>query len=479
MTHRTVQHLLLVLLVLAVSLVSGCRSGGGTVAENTPEADRPRILLLGVDGMDWDVMIPMIREGRLPEIQRLMREGVYGLLETFQPTLSPSIWTSVATGKTTDQHGITDFGYRLDEDVSRWHLFTNSDRQAKAFWNIMSDHHRRVHLVGWFLTFPVEPINGVMVAQTNTLMTQDEVTDQEVRRTKKKGRLLRGVAGQVYPPDRQDEMMEILQESQAGLSRVVQEVFGEFPHPLGAFEESIWHLSRWSLRADGTYLAIARRLAAEPEPFDLMAVYLGGTDVLGHRFWRYLHPEAYRYPPSPDQLENCGGVLPDYYAYVDRMLGELRQAVSGEPTVIVVSDHGMQPMNQDWDFSRRGKGIKYLSAGHDEAPAGVFLAAGPGVRQGEGKAFSQPRRRSDLLNIGSVLDITPTLLALLDLPVGEDMRGQVLTEVLDPDYLARHPVQTIPTHDTEEWLASRPTAPVDRPDVEERLEQLRGLGYIQ
>ena len=82
----------------------------------------------------------------------------------------------------------------------------------------------------------------------------------------------------------------------------------------------------WAFRADATYASIGRKLAGEQPPFDLMAVYLGGTDVVGHRFWRYWAPQQFQYPPTSAEVGSFGSIIPDYYAHADRVIGDLKKA---------------------------------------------------------------------------------------------------------------------------------------------------------
>jgi hypothetical protein len=80
----------------------------------------------------------------------------------------------------------------------------------------------------------------------------------------------------------------------------------------------------------------------------------------------------------------------------------------------------------------------------------------------------------------SVRDIAPTILALLGLPVPRDMDGRVLTELLDPEFLARHPVKRIPSYETLiDRAALRSAAAAGEDSAEEKKEMLRSLGYIQ
>ena len=83
-----------------------------------------------------------------------------------------------------------------------------------------------------------------------------------------------------------------------------------------------------------------------------------------------------------------------------------------------------------------------------------------------------------------MVDITPTLLALLGLPVGRDMDGRVMNEIIKPTYLADHPVEFVGSHESwlgllPSWIRSGPRASHKSAEALERIEQLRALGYIE
>jgi predicted AlkP superfamily pyrophosphatase or phosphodiesterase len=464
------------LFALVVLALAAHACGGAEEPRPAPSAPMPRMLLLAIDGLEWDVALPLLRDGRMPELASLMERGTYGVLDTIAPTRSPVIWTTVATGKTKEKHGILGFDRPDPADPSRRRLYSNSDRRTKAFWNIATDYGRRVHVVGWFVTFPVEPLNGVMVAQTNTAPMEEVRAGRAIV----KGGLVEGVPAQVYPPDRQPEMFEQLRASQRELPRLRRELFGELEEPVGSQALGLLEASEWAFRADATYEAIARKLATEEPRFDLMAVYIGGTDVVGHRFWRYMEPGQFAHPPSEHDVRSFGRVIPSYYAYADRVIGSLRGAAGEEVTVIVVSDHGMGPVNVHRRFEAGDRGLLARSGGHPRGTRpGMLVAAGSGIARAPGRASLGRLRREDLRTVGSVLDVAPTLLALLGIPTGEDMDGRVLADVIDPAFLAAHPLRTVATHDTEEFLASRPRTDRAAPDEEERIEQLRALGYVE
>ena len=100
--------------------------------------DSSPILLLGMDGLEWDYLIPVMQKGKLPNFARMIQKGYYGKLETLSPTISPAIWTSVATGKIYKKHGIKSF-YRKDPEGNK-RLIYSFERRTKSLWNIFSDY---------------------------------------------------------------------------------------------------------------------------------------------------------------------------------------------------------------------------------------------------------------------------------------------------------------------------------------------------
>src|SRR5207248_4665893 len=71
---------------------------------------RPRkVLLIGWDAADWRVIMPLIDAGKMPNLGRVIEEGICGNIATLQPVLSPMLWTSIATGKRAYKHGIHGF----------------------------------------------------------------------------------------------------------------------------------------------------------------------------------------------------------------------------------------------------------------------------------------------------------------------------------------------------------------------------------
>jgi predicted AlkP superfamily phosphohydrolase/phosphomutase len=444
--------------ILATAWV-GCELG-----EPGGEADRgrPRILLVAVDGLEWGVVLPLVRAGRMPELERLMTEGTYGLLRTARPTVCPRIWASVATGRTADRHGIEGFTRWDARSPDRERLYLNTDRDTKAFWEILTDHGLRVHVVGWWTSLPVDEIRGVMLSRLDVGSREEAGS-------------LGGVDGLVHPPERQDDMLDLVGRSGEALPWLRLDMVDADGRGGSGQARDLLEASDWAIRSDAAHAAVARRLAGEEPAYDLLAVYLAGADVVGHRFWRYFEPDRFSHRPEPEDVAPYGRVIPAYYEFVDRVIGRLRRAGSGDEVVVVLSDHGMSPSNTSAAFPAHARGRELRSGHHAHGPDGILVAAGPGIRRGTRKS---PREveRSDLEVVGSVFDVTPTLLSLLRIPTGEDMDGKVLTALLSDGVPATPP---IPSHDSLEWLGSRLDREPPELDRGEYLAKLRALGCLE
>ena len=126
------------------------------------ENDR-KVLLIGWDAADWKVASPLIDEGRMPNLEKLIDTGVMGNIATLYPVLSPMLWTSIATGKRAYKHGVHGFA-EPDPRTGTVRPITNLSRKCKAVWNILNQNGKKCNVVGWWPSHPAEPLNGVMVS---------------------------------------------------------------------------------------------------------------------------------------------------------------------------------------------------------------------------------------------------------------------------------------------------------------------------
>jgi predicted AlkP superfamily phosphohydrolase/phosphomutase len=403
-------------------------------------SERGRVLLVGIDGATLRIAGPMLAEGRLPHLASLAREGVSGPLRSAIPISSPRIWNTIVTGKTPEKHGITDFA-RKDAEGQQ-HLFLSSDRRAHALWNIASDAGLSVGVVNFWNTYPPERVNGVMVS--------DHLLAKQVEGRRKLTKAAATPEGPVIFPEAWHERLRGVLEARDPLTSVANPF-----RALEGFPASVQMggktLSR-RYEEDQTMLRIALEIERAIRP-DVSLVLLTGIDRVSHALWAAVD-ESYPYPealtPSPAEREVAADALRAYYAYTDALVGLLLAHYGPDDLVLVLSDHGFEA----------GSGFGLLTGVHKTKQAldGVIFARGPGIEPG---TLAQGVR---------VRDVTPTILAWMGLPLGEDMDGRPASFLRVPE------TRTVATHDTTpvERLGSSPSGVEN-----EIIEQLRELGYVE
>ncbi len=137
-----------------------------------------RLVILGLDAANWHSMEPLLKQDRLPNLNRLIRNGVAGTLETFIPTASPAIWTTIATGHSPDRHGIAFRVLQINEAGGQDEMLdaiSSDEREVKALWNLLGDYGIRSAFVSWWATWPSEEVLGFMVS--------DRIHDPALKRT--------------------------------------------------------------------------------------------------------------------------------------------------------------------------------------------------------------------------------------------------------------------------------------------------------
>ncbi len=445
------------LLAALLLLVCAC---GDRPAETENAFQRPsaaaRVLLVGIDGADWRIIDPMLAAGELPNLARLKREGVWGPLKSAEPLLSPLIWTTIATGKTPDQHGI--LGFRAqDPETGEDVPVTSNLRRVPALWNMAGSPEggaARVGFVGWLASWPAEPVNGFVVSDRlgyHSFAYQGQPALARERNTYPEALLAEVLAHHRKPQDvSYEEVARFIGIPRADFETAVAQTYER--------DQPVQNL-RLLLATAATYREIGTRLYQQRQP-DLLGIYFELIDSAGHLFMHYAPPK--RDNVSEADFERYGSAIAEAYRYQDEILGELIALADERTAVIVVSDHGFKSGERR---PRRSPHMTQAAAAAWHELYGVFLAWGYGI--------SGP---SQIIG-ASIADIAPTVLALLGSPVPEDMAGRVLVAALAPDFLARVPLTRVASYSRpgERVPGSSPIrSPVDRA----MLERLEALGYV-
>lgn len=405
---------------------------------------RRRVLLVGWDAADWKVIHPLIDAGKMPTVARLVERGTMASLATLRPMLSPMLWTSIATGKRPFKHGIHGFS-EPTPDGAGIRPVTNLSRKTKAVWNIFTQHGLTSNVVGWWPSHPAEPIRGVMVSNHFQQAVGPPEDPWPVP------------AGSVHPKALTDQLAELRLNPNELLA---EHILPFIPRAAEIDQERDRRLaSCGKILAECTSVNAVATWLMQHEPWDFTAVYFDAIDHFCHGFMRY-HPPRQEHVDERD-FELYRGVIEAAYRYHDMMLHTLLALAGPETTVILMSDHGFHPDHL------RPRVIPAEPAGPaiEHREFGIFVIAGPDIVADQ------------LIHGVNLLDITPTLLTLFDLPAGQDMDGRPILEAF------RDPPDIAPIASWDEVAGDagvHPTdAQLDPVQSQAAIDQLVALGYIE
>ncbi len=282
--------------------------------------DKPQLVILGLDGATWDLINPMMAKGQLPNIQQLCQEGVHGNLQSLEPMQSPIVWTSIATGLPTDQHGIN--GY----------FSTRSDLSANRVFDICARNNLKVGLFSWLVTWPPRDpfafnIPSWMAHSPDTRPMSDSCIQELYLEQSRYGGPINPVLA-LWDSIKRGARLR-------GVERMAQFYLRDY---IGYSEEerlAAKLMAEAQIRAD-LYISLLKR----HQP-DISAFILYGSDKIAHRFWHYMQPE--KFPDFNIEPDNpYKDAITDYYREADRQFGRILETLPESTTVILISDHGFQ-----------------------------------------------------------------------------------------------------------------------------------------
>jgi predicted AlkP superfamily phosphohydrolase/phosphomutase len=266
-----------------------------------------RLIVFGVDGGTLEIVRPLAAQGLLPNFARLMEQGVVGELDSTFPPMTFPAFTTFMTGKNPGGHGVFDFFERVP---GRYGVrFVNAkSRRSRTLWRMLSEAGRRVAVIGFPVTYPPEPINGVMISGFDA-----------------PGIGARADRTCFYPASFYDELRREVGDY---IITPTVDMLRAHENPgegIAAILDTIERKVRTALYAQAR------------ERWDCFAFMLIESDFAGHRYWKYYDPDSPQYQPgAPAELRQG---LPKVYAAIDQALGRV-MAADPQAGVLVFSDHG-------------------------------------------------------------------------------------------------------------------------------------------
>lgn len=409
-------------------------------------------LFIGLDALDWNILNPLIQKGKCPNFKKLIENGSYGEILSEEPMLSPILWTTIATGKSPENHKILEFTQKNEEGEEI--PITSNNRNCKAIWNILSEGKRKVAFLCWWVTDPPEWVEGILISdRLSYQLFGFSQNPQEFQKF-------------LSPSPKIDLNLKLLSAKDITyeeVKRIINISKEEYEKAWKEFEETKDpHKNRINhLRAILASTLNIHKIALEilkNGSFSLVAPYFEGTDTAAHRFAQFLPPKLDWV--SDEDFEKYEDALYNFYIFMDDLIGDYLRLIPENSIIFIASDHGFQsgmgrPKSNPEDM--------VLGAPQWHRKLGVYIISGKDVKKGKGEMVS-------------IKDLAPTLLYLQGLPIPQDMEGNVLEDALS-NLIQRKKIEYIKTYETSrerpKFLLSQ-----NKEEIEERLKELKALGYI-
>ncbi|HEY9879929.1 MAG TPA: alkaline phosphatase family protein [Leptolyngbyaceae cyanobacterium] len=263
----------------------------------------PRLLIIGLDCMEPSLVFERWRQD-LPNLDRLMRQGSYGRLESSIPAITVPAWSCMMTGRDPGELGIYGFRNRRDRTYNSMGISDGTAVKFPRLWDYLGEAGWKVAALSVPGTTPPYAVNGSLVSCFLTRSMEVPFT---------------------HPPELADQI-------RAWMPDFMMDV------PNFRSDEKDRILENLFTLCDQRF-TLAEKLIEQDAPDFLMLVDMG-VDRIHHAFWKPMDPRHPQYEPNSAFVN----AIHDYYVHVDQRVGELLARCDGETAVLVVSDHGAQPL---------------------------------------------------------------------------------------------------------------------------------------
>jgi predicted AlkP superfamily phosphohydrolase/phosphomutase len=272
-----------------------------------------RVLMIGLDGTTFDVLDPLIAEGRMPNTARLIREGARGPLETIFPPLTAAAWTSAVTGKNPGKHGILEFFLRKPGSFEE--IAVNQRlRDSRAIWDLLGDAGLRAIVTNIPCTYPPDEINGVMISDFLT------------------------------PRGRSDFA------TPAGILDEIESRFGPYRlHLTGTYRRGRIDDVVDELIDEVDYKSRVNCYLMGRDDWSACLTHIWGTDRIQHELWHVVDASHPRHDPA--EAAGFRSRVLDYWSRVDDEVGRMVEAAGPDTHTLLVSDHGFGPLHKYCSFN--------------------------------------------------------------------------------------------------------------------------------
>ena len=345
-----------------------------------------KIICIGLDGATFDLIQPFIAQGRLPTFKKLMDSGAWSELRSTVPPVTASAWSSFMTGKNPAAHGLFDFMQRRENSYDLAPV-SALDRDGKAVWDLMGDAGKRVIVMNVPVTWPPQPVNGLLVTGMLTPRNAETYT---------------------YPKELADELrLEI----------------GDYI----VYSDEVYSKGRGEIFLNALkYSADQRVKAAEyllqKYPWDFFMLVFPETDTVSHGLWSAFDPTHHEHDPA-QAAKFRDGIL-GIYQHIDDLLARLLDSVTASTFAPLRVNSAKQSPTRDLGVASSQKPLLamtdvtiLLMSDHGHGPVRSFLYVNNLLAQ-RGFLKFKPIIASQLKRAAFQLGLTPRFVYNIMLALG-------------------------------------------------------------
>ena len=258
-----------------------------------------RVLVIGLDGATFDLLEPWATDGRLSVFNRWMVGGVHGRLNSAPNTETG--WATFATSLNPGQHGVF---HEVDRGGDRQILrvMNGSDLCGKPFWRVASDAGRRVFVIHARFTYPVAPLNGIIVAGA-------DAPAENAHHFCYPAQFFASFRDQVGPYRLSSRLQSLIKRNY--LEEAIEDVF--------------------SVEARRTEVLL---FAMSQGDWELAVITFDLPDAVQHFFWRQMVAND---GPQRDTILKS-------YRFIEQQIERLLSHAGEQTVLLIVSDHGFGPL---------------------------------------------------------------------------------------------------------------------------------------
>jgi len=353
-----------------------------------------KITIIGLKGLSFNFIIPLINEEKLPNFSLLIEKGTWGKLESFSPNELLILNNSFNTGKLPYKHlQLSYFKYRL----------MNFEPEIEVIPRFI--FFRQLTKIGLLRIFPYQP-----APHTKDIWNIFE--DNQTSYIKNDWPLI---------------------EKHEQPSQKSETLFNLFFEDLKFEISDIFNIIKQAFFSDNEYEEMVIKEKSQSQPH-LVYFLLNGLNTVEVYFYKYSFPELFGDIDQED-INKYGTVIERYYQFYDQIIGKYLASLKEDELLVVYSPHGIEPLPLWKRIVEWILGNAEISAYHEYAPAGVIFFYGKNIVKGK--------------NVEGVklIDIAPTLLNYLGLPVGKDMDGVVQSSIFIENFKVENPVLYISSYE--------------------------------